>query len=191
MVAVIERRKTVKLWSRQHRGPGAPCRCTTCTMVNRALATVVNRRSISVTRSLPDYIDSSPPKKTRETVHFSVISTSLSIRIASRALMLMNIRLSHSVCPHMWAVARWLIGSGCRLGWWVGSDATYTIDRYQTQTVAITDMRTVLASARRPSCLSSVCLSSSPYFLLFRYCESGNALGLPKPLFCHISLAIN
>jgi len=26
-----------------------------------------------------------------------------------------------SVCPHMWAVATWLIGSGCCFGWWVGS----------------------------------------------------------------------
>jgi len=25
-----------------------------------------------------------------------------------------------SVCPHMWAAATRLIGSRCRLGWWVG-----------------------------------------------------------------------
>jgi len=29
------------------------------------------------------------------------------------------------VRPHMWAVAKRLIGSGCRLGWWVGSGSVW------------------------------------------------------------------
>ena len=55
---------------------------------------------------------------TLSTCYFIIISASLSIRIANRALMLLNIRLSHlsvRTCEQ-WQVATRLIGSGCRLG---------------------------------------------------------------------------
>ena len=52
-----------------------------------------------------------------------VVSMSLSISIVSKALMLRTCRLAHlSVCPcdclsGKCIVAKWLNGSGCRLGW--------------------------------------------------------------------------
>jgi len=59
-----------------------------------------------------------------QSAHFKciIISTSLSIEWSAYVM-------EHSSFPcvrlHMWAVTTWLIGSGCRLGWLVGSGSVW------------------------------------------------------------------
>jgi len=58
---------------------------------------------------------------------FSLLfSTSLAIRIAEQSAYVID-HVVPSVGPHMWIVAKRLIGSGCCLGWWVGSGLVWAV----------------------------------------------------------------
>ena len=55
---------------------------------------------------------------------YTIISASLSIK-AEQSANVIDLSSAPSVCPHIGIVAKWLIGSGCRLGWWVGSGSVW------------------------------------------------------------------